>query len=387
MVRVASLFSQLLGEFSRSDFERAVSQHQAERYAKRFSCWDQFVAMLFCQLAQAKSLREITGGLASCEGKLRHLGLKRAPSRSTLAYANEHRSWELYETVFRQLLSRCQATVRGPRKFRFKNKLYSLDSTVIDLSLSMFDWAKYVQTKGAVKLHLLLDHDGHLPVFAHITDARIHDVELAQKLVFPAESVLVLDRGYLDYGLYEEWTDNRVWFVTRERSNAVYEVIEEHDDCPERGIIADQTIELTGTAGLRRCTHPLRRVVYRDPRTDQQMVFLTNQMRFSATTIASIYKERWQIELFFKALKQNLRIKTFVGVSPNAVRVQIWTALIAVLLLKYMQLRAKHGWSLSNLVMLLRLNLFTYRDLWRWLDDPEATPPIDPSDQLPLPLQ
>jgi hypothetical protein len=387
MVAVASLFSQLLDLFPRQEFEAAVRATKADRYAKKFRCWDQFVGMLFCQMAQAHSLREICGGLACCLGKLRHLGVTTAPNKSTLAYANEHRPWQLYQAVFEQLLPKCQVLARGRTKFRFKNKLYSLDSTVIDLCLSMFDWARFRRTKGAIKLHLLLDHDGYLPTFGLVTDGKVHDVKVAQTLQFPAGSVVVMDRGYVDYELFGRWTKEGVWFVTRLKDNAAYRVIERREVRKEQGVYCDQVIELTGPAALSKCPHPLRRIRYRDPETGRTLVFVTNQMAFAAATIARIYKDRWQIELFFKALKQNLRIKTFVGTSANAVRVQIWTALIAMLLLKYLQFKAKLGWSLSNLVALLRWNLFTYRDLWAWLNDPYETPPLGgPVEQLSLGL-
>jgi hypothetical protein len=387
MVRTASLFSQLLGIFSRVEFERAVRRHDAERYAKGFSCWEQFVAMLFCQLAQAHSLREICGGLACCLGKLTHLGIREAPRKSTLAYANEHRPWQLYETIFGQLLARCQPLARGKTKFRFRNKLYSMDSSVIDLCLSLFDWAKFRQTKGAVKLHLLLDHEGYLPVFAHITTGKVHDVKIAQKLDFPAGSILVLDRGYNDYALFGRWTKQGVSFVTRLKKNATYRVVERRRVPQGRGVLCDQLIRLTGLHAERDCPYTLRRVKYRDAETGKLLVFLTNHLDFGATTIARIYKDRWQIELFFKALKQNLKIKTFVGTSANALRTQIWTALIAMLLLKYLQFRSRLGWALSNLVAFLRWNLFTYRDLWAWLDHPFQTPPLGPVvEQLVLDL-
>jgi len=378
MVRVSSLFSQTLALFSRTEFHSAVNEHRAERYSKGFSCWDQFVAMMFCQLAQAKSLREICSGLACCVGKLQHLGVKSAPSKSTLAYANEHRPWELYETVFTQLLGRCQALARGRKPFRFRNKLYSFDSTLIELCVSLFDWARYRRTKGAVKLHLLLDHDGYLPTFGVISEGKMHDVRMAWALELPPDSVVVLDRGYTDYHLFGLWTDEGVWFVTRIKGNAAYRVVESRD-VPERGgVVCDQVIELTGQQARIVCPHRLRRIKYRDAETGQTLVFLTNHMGFAASTIARIYKERWQIELFFKALKQNLKIKTFVGTSPNAVRVQIWTALIAMLVLKYLQLRSRLGWALSNLVALVRWNLFTHRDLWTWLDNPFETPALEP---------
>jgi len=378
MVRVASLFSQILSLFPRTEFQRAVQHHGAERYSKGFSCWDQFVAMMFCQLAQARSLREISRGLASSVGKLSHLGIKTAPSRSTLAYANQHRPWQLYETVFGQLLSRCHGVARGKKRFRFRNRLLSLDSTVIDLCLSMFDWARFVKAKGAIKVHLLLDHEGYLPSYAVITDGRVNDVRVAQSLEFRPDTVLVVDRGYLYYALYARWTEKKVWFVTRERSNADYRVVERRELPSRGGVVADEIIELASAHGRQRCPHLLRRVEYHDSETGKSLVFLTNHMRFAASTIARIYKDRWQIELFFKALKQNLRIKTFVGTGPNAVRTQIWTALITMLLLRYLQLQARFGWSLSNLVALLRWNLFTYRDLWDWIHDPFQTPPLEP---------
>ncbi len=378
MVRVASMFSQVLSVFPRTEFHLAVRQHQAERYAKGFGCWDQFVAMLFCQLAQAHSLREICGGLACCLGKLQHLGVKIAPNRSTLAYANEHRPWELYQTVFGQLLGKCQLLARGSKRFRFHNKLYSLDSSVIDLCVSLFDWAKYRQIKGAIKLHLLLDHEGYLPTFGVITEGKVHDVKVAQQMEFPRDSILVIDRGYLDYCLFGRWTDQGVWFVTRMKDRMVYRVVERRRVPRVRGIVSDQIIELTSPEARGRCDHLLRRIGYRDPRTGIRLVFLTNHMSLGASTIARIYQDRWQIEAFFKALKQNLRIKTFVGTSPNAVHVQIWTALIAMLLLKYLQFRSRLGWALSNLVALLRWNLFSYRDLWAWLDDPFENPPQGP---------
>lgn len=388
MLRVASLFSQVLGLFPRTEFQQAVKQHHAERHAKGFTCWEQFVAMLFCQMAQAHSLREICGGLACCLGKLRHLGIEAAPNKSTLAYANERRPWQLYQTVFEQLLAKCQVAARGKKRFRFRNKLYSFDSTTIDLCLSLFNWARFIKAKGAIKLHLLLDHEGYLPTYAVITDGRVNDVRVAQALEFPPDSILVLDRGYLDYALYARWTEQQVWFVTRERRNADYRVLERRKVPSRVGVLSDEIVELASRHGRTRCPRQLRRITYQDPHTGKFLVFLTNHMGFAASTIAEIYKDRWQIELFFRALKQNLKIKTFVGTSPNAVRTQIWTALIAMLVLKYLQLRSRLRWSLSNLVALLRWNLFTYRDLWRWLDDPFETPPLEPQpEQLILDLR
>jgi len=370
-----SIFSQLLQLFSRIEFQQAVKETKAERHARGFTCWGQFVAMLFCQLGRAHSLREIAGGLRSCEGKLKHLGIT-APAHSTLAYANEHRPWELYQRVFFQLYQRCSQQFAGKKKFRFKNKLLSLDSSIIDLSVTLFDWAKFRRTKGAIKLHLLLDHDGYLPSFAWITEGKRSDVKIARQLHFDPGTIIVYDRGYNDYSLFGQWTAQGVFFVTRMKDNALYEVVGEREVPQNRNILKDELIQLTGTKAEEKCPYPLRRIEVYIPETNEIMVFLTNNMDLGATTIAAIYKDRWQIEIFFKILKQNLKIKTFVGTSANAVKIQIWTALIAILILRYLQLLSQYRWSLSNLVALLRMNLFTHRDLWSWLNKPFDTPPV-----------
>ena len=375
MNRFCSIFSQLLQLFSRIEFQRAVKQTKAERHARGFTCWGQFVAMLFCQLGRAHSLREITGGLRSCEGKLKHLGIT-APSRSTLAYANEHRPWELYQTVFLQLLERCRSQIHGKKKFRFKNKLVSIDSSIIDLSVTLFDWAHFRRTKGAIKLHLLLDHDGYLPAFAVITEGKRADVKVVPQFRFAPGTIVVEDRGYMDYELLGRWTAQGVFFVTRMKGNALYEAVGERAVPQDRNILKDELIELRGIQAREKCPYPLRRIEVYDPEKNEVLVFLTNHLDLGATTVAAIYKDRWQIEIFFKALKQNLKIKTFVGTSANAVKIQIWTALIAMLILRFLQLRSKFHWSLSNLLALLRMNLFTHRDLWAWLDQPYEVLPI-----------
>ena len=375
-----SMFSQILKLVPRIEFERMVRQTRAEHAAKGFSSWSQFVAMLFCQLGRAHSLREIEGGLKSCEGKLAHLGIE-APARSSLSYANAHRPWELFQQVFYGLYETVAASVRAPRKFRFKHKLVSLDSTVIDLCLSMYDWAKFRRTKGAIKLHLVLDHDGYLPCFGIITEGSVHDVKVAQQIHFAPGTIVVDDRGYNDYRLFAKWTEAGVFFVTRMKDNAQFEVIEEREPPQNRRILRDQTIELSGAGAQEKCPHRLRRIEAVREDTGETLVFLTNHHGLGASTIAAIYKDRWAVELFFKALKQNLKIKTFVGTTANAVKTQIWTALISMLLLRYLQLSSRFGWSLSTLVALLRMNLFTHRDLMTWLDAPFATPP-DPQ-QLP----
>jgi hypothetical protein len=382
MVKGASLFSQLLSEFPRYEFELLVKKHGAEKGAKGFSSWTQFVAMLFCQVAKADSLRVICNGLSCCAGKLVHLGVRNAPKRSTLSYANSHRTSALYEELFWKALDRFRAKDGGigwrKPKFRFKNKLLSMDTTVISLCLSLFPWAEFQKTKGAVKAHLVMDHGDYMPSCLTITDGKESDVAVARTMVFNPGSIVVVDRGYNDYGLFARWTERGVWFVTRQTDNAVFEVVEERAVPQGRRIIADHLIRLTGVRAESRCPHVLRRIVVWDEQKARQLVFLTNHLSFGATTIASIYKDRWEIEVFFKALKQNLKVKTFVGTTENALLIQIWTALIAMLLLKWLHHISKAGWSLCNLVSMLRMNLFTYRCLFEWIHKPFDTPPEVP---------
>lgn len=379
MIDVTSCFSQLLSLIDRAAFERAVKQHKAELGAKGFSCWEQFVAMLFCQMGAAHSLREICGGLATAMGKLVHLGVRVAPTRSTLAYANSHRPWQLYQSVFENLLKQCQAMAAlKQRRFRFKHPLRSLDGTVIELCVTMFDWARFQRTKGAIKLHLQLDHQGYLPCCAVLTDANTSELAVARRMEFSPGSIVVIDRGYLDYALYERWNKAGIYFVTRAHTNMVYKALENREMTARGNVLKDEKIQLSSAYAQKRCQSPLRRVVVWNSEHEREFVFLTNIHHLAASTIAAIYKDRWQIELFFKALKQNLKIKTFVGTSENAVQVQIWTALIAMLLLKFLLLKSTWAWSLSNLAAMLRFNLLSYRDLWAWLDAPFKIPLTTP---------
>ena len=390
MVQAASLFNQLLQHFIRTEFAALVKKHEAERNAKGFASWTQFVAMLFCQLAHADSLREICNGLACSEGELVHLGITKAPNKSTLSYANEHRPAALFEDLFYTTLKRFreqQGLGARKAKFRFKNKLLSLDSTTISLCLEMFPWAEFRRAKGGVKAHVLLDHDDYLPSYVLITEAKTSDVRVAQWLDLNAGSIVALDRGYNDYALFGKWTERDVFFVTRLKANAAYEVVESAMGPLPRHILADELIRFTGEQAAKDCPHLLRRVVVWDDVNQREIVLLTNLLHFGATTIAAIYKDRWEIELFFKALKQNLKVKSFVGTSQNALLIQIWTALIALLLLKWLHHLSQAKWSLSNLASMLRLNLFTYRDLRRWLKNPFGTPPLVPlAEQLTLNL-
>lgn len=377
MIQSGSLFTQVLSLVDRGGFSRAVRNFGAERGAKGFGCWDQLVAMVFCHLAGADSLREISGGLSTAMGKLVHLGLKQAPARSTLSYANKHRCWQLFQGVFEQVYRQAEDLAgRQKRRFRFKNPLCSIDSSTIELCLSMYDWARFRRRKGAVKLHLMLNHQGCLPKWALVTDGKVSDVRVARELAFEPGTIVVMDRGYVDYRLFGQWCEDGVWFVTRAKSNMSYHAVANRL-VPDRGnVLCDEEIELSG----QKCPHRLRRIEVWDEENQKLIVLLTNHKGFAASTIARIYKDRWRIELFFKAIKQNLKIKTFVGTSQNAVQIQIWTALLCMLLLKILQMRARFGWSLSNLAAMLRFNLLTYRDLWAWLDRPYQTPAIGPPD-------
>ena len=346
--------------------------------------------MLFCQLGRADSLREICNGLGCCLGRLVHVGIAKAPCRSTLAYANEHRPAALFEELFFAALARFrgqQALGARQHRFRFKNKLLSLDSTTISLCLSLFPWARFRRAKGGVKAHVLLDHDDYLPAYVLLTEAKRSDVKLADSFRLNPGSIVAIDRGYIDYALFGRWSMAGVFFVTRLKENSAFEVVEECAVPQNRNIRSDQLIHLTGLQAQADCPGLLRRTVVWDAENEREIVLLTNLLEFGPTTIAAIYKERWQIELFFKALKQNLTVKTFVGTSENALRIQIWTALIALLLLKWLHHLSQANWSLSNLASMLRLNLFTYRDLTHWIDNPMGTPPLIPvAEQLTLAL-
>jgi hypothetical protein len=367
------------------EFEQLVEEHGSDRGAKGLSSWSQFVAMMFCQLGRAQSLREIEQGLTSAEGRLQQLGVGAPAKRSTLSYANAHRPWQLYQSVFHRLYQRC-ADIAPGHKFRFRSPLLSLDATTIDLCAEVFDWARFRRTKGAVKIHMLLDHDGHLPRYAVITDGKTSDIEVARRLELPPGSIVVFDRAYNDYLWFTELTLFDVGFVTRMKDGSLYEVVE-HRSVQGKGVVRDEIITIkTKHAEVDEKPVRLRRIEFVDD-DGKEFVFLTNRLDLAAVTIAEIYRQRWQIELFFKAIKQNLRIKTFVGTSENALHIQIWTALIAMLTLRFLQLRSKWNWSLSNLVAMIRLNLFTYRDLHAWLDDPFTPPDVGLRDQqLPLVL-
>ena len=366
-----TVFAQLLKFVPRHEFEALANQHHEGQKLRKMSRWSQFVALSLAQLSGRSSLRDIVSNLSAQSAKLYHLGSCQV-TRTSLARVNERQSHVLYESLFHKLLSRCQGF--APRHgFRFKNKLYSLDASTIDLCLSVFPWAKFRTTKGAVKLHVGLDHDGLIPSFVTITDGKCGDVTAGRTLDLPADSIVVMDRAYIDYGWFNTLNNKGIFFVTRQKRNARYRVIERRDVLKSKGLTCDQSILLTGTKAAT-CPVPLRRVGYRDPDTGKHYVFMTNNFHLAAKTIADIYKARWQIELFFKCIKQNLKIKSFVGTSRNAVLTQIWVAMCTYLLLAWIKFSSRIDSSLQQMIRLLQLNLFERRELLplRRGDPPEA---------------
>ena len=355
-----TVFSQLLKLVPRHEFETLANEHHAGRRLRKMSRWSQFVAMALAQLSGRASRRDVASNLSAQRAKLYHLGAA-VVSRSSLARVNEKQPYSLYEQLAGKLLTQCQGP--APRHgFRFKNKLYSLDASTIDLCLSVFPWAKFRTTKGAVKLHVGLDHDGLLPAFMTITDGKNHDITAARSLRLSKGSIVVMDRGYNDYAWYNQLNSQGVFFVTRLRKNARYCVTERRHVIKSKGLTSDQSIRLTGTKASN-CPITLRRVGFKDAVTGIQYYFLTNNFDLAASTIAEIYKARWQIELFFKWIKQNLKIKSFLGTSRNAVMTQIWIAICVYLLLAYLKFASQIDKSFQQILRLLQLNLFDRRDL------------------------
>jgi putative transposase len=355
MAHCNTIFGQMLKLIPRHHFSSLEQQHGTGRAARSFSRWDQFVHLLFMQLTGRVSLRDGIVGLKARVRSLYHLGVQ-AVARSTFADANKMRPAAFFEALFVRFYQRCQPV--SPRhKFKFNNKLYSLDATVVQLCLALFPWASFRRTKGAVKLHTLLDHDGYLPAFVTITEGRRHEAKVASLPRLPRGSIVVVDRAYTDYAWFRTLKSSGLFFVIRQKSNAVYEVREQRPVPRRSGVTADQIISLTGPKAAS-FPYILRRVCYTDPETGKKYVYLTNNFRLSPRTIADIYKERWQIEIFFRWIKQNLKIKAFIGNSANAVMTQIYVALIAYLLICYFKFLSGVNIGLQELFRLLQLNLF-----------------------------
>ncbi len=378
-----TVFAQLLRLVPGHQFETLAKSHHVGRCFRKTSRWSQFVALATGQLSGRRSLRDIVSNMTAQSALLYHLGSRKV-TRSTLARVNEQQPHAFYEALFARLYQRCR-TVAPRHGFRFKNKLYSLDASTIELSLAIFPWAQFRQRDGALKLHLGLDHDGGIPAFMSLTDGKVHEVTEARKRPLPRGSIVVMDKGFLDYSWYKVLSEQGVFFVTRARKNTRYRVTERRPVDKSKGLRADQTIELTGQKSNYETLPKLRRVTYVDLESGQRYQFITNNFALAASTIAAIYQQRWQIELFFKWIKQNLKIKTFLGVSKNAVTTQVWVAMCVYLLLAYLKYLSKTSASMQQILRLLQLNLFMRRDLVALLrGDPPDPMPITPQQQLAL---
>ena len=366
MYKVNTIFSELLRIFPRYEFEKLENRYQGNRYTKYFTGWQQLITLLFAQAGGKDSLRDIETSLSVHYSKWYHIGL-RGMKRSTLSDAMQNRSYKIFEGLFYKLLEKCQS-VTPKHRFRFKNPLYSLDSTVINLCLSIFPWATFRKRKGAIKLHYLYNHSGSLPTFMTMTDGKTHDIRVAQdrdKLDFALlpDSIISMDKAYLDYRWLYSLTKRQITFVTRVKSNMKYDVIGQHKPIKQKQVVRDDLVELTGHKTKEKYPEKLRIVGYTDLETNQYYEFMTNNLKLAAKTIADIYKSRWQIELFFKWIKQNLKIKSFLGTSPNAVLTQVWVAMCYYLLLTYIKYQTKYCYSLTELgrmigeVLMERINL------------------------------
>lgn len=384
-----SVFSQILALVDRNICNKLVKKYQTDKHSKGINTWTHMVSMIFMQLSSACSVRDIANGLMSATGNLSHLGITKAPSKSSMSYINKHRSYVVFRDIYFELLEALEPSLAKSRKYArsLKRNIYLLDSTVIPLSLSLFDWAKFRTTKGAVKLHTVLDYDTGLPCYAVLSEAKKHDVKAAKTIDFPSGSVLVMDRAYVDFTWLNNLDSSGVFFVTRLKKNVKFDVIETFvTNEKHEHILTDEDIRLTGLFTDVKYPKNLRIVKVYDDKNDQELILLTNNMSWTADMISQLYKSRWAIEIFFKHLKQLFHVKSFVGTTENAVQIQMWCSLITILLLSHIKSKAIYAWHLSNLVSLLRLNLFVKVDLWQWANYPILKPekPPDKNGQLSL---
>ncbi len=380
-----TLFSQILSYLDRTSFQKIVKRHKGDKHCKGLDSWTHLVAMLFMHFADVESLRDISNGLRSALGNLNHLGVQEAPSKSGLSYRNKQRTHLIFKEYYFQMLEKLEPSLRKRRQYarRLKRQIFIMDSSIIPLSLSLFDWAKYRTKKGAFKLHAVLDYGTQLPQYAVIGQGKEHDIKAAKALSFPAESVLVMDRAYVDFEWLYGLDSTKVFFVTRLKSNAAIQVVESYlTDEKYDHIFTDEDIELMGALSKEKYPKELRVVRVWDEENQKCLHILTNNFTWTADTVSQLYKARWNIEVFFKHLKQLFKVKSFVGTSANAVRIQMWCALLTILLFRYLENRAEYAWHLSNLVAFLRINLLVKRNLQEWLDNPlqiREKPPPQPT--------
>lgn len=373
-----TLFAQAIGKLPKECIRKIIREEKMDKHSKGYDTWSQFISMMFCQFSGCDSVRDISNGLNSANGNLNHLGICRAPSKSTVAYQNAKRDSGVFRRIFYALLAHFgQQTIWQRTKFRFKMPIKLLDSSTITLTMSLYEWAHYTTKKGAVKMHTLLDYDSLLPEFVNITDGKCGDNRGALDIPVSPHSVVVADRGYCDFSLLDYWDSRNVFFVVRHRDNLLYSQIEERllPETRAQNVLIDEIIELTGEQTKKKYTKPLRRIAIWNDKHGYVVQLLTNNFKLSASTIAQLYKARWMIEIFFRNIKQLLKIKSFIGTSRNAVETQIWTALSTMLLLCLLKHIAKYKWGLANLVVSLRLNTFTKIELKKWLNEPFTPPP------------
>lgn len=362
MHKIDTIFSELLKLCPSYHFEKAVEQYRGDRYVKSFTTWQQYITILYAQVTQKNSLRDIVTGLSAHVPRWYHIGLT-GVHKSTLSDANTNRDARIFEDLFYHLLSRCR-NLTTKHRFRFKNPLYTIDATTIDLCLAVFPWAKFRKAKGAIKMHCLYDHSGAMPSFLTGTDGKRHDVRVAKESSFPLlpDSIVSIDKAYIDYKWLYSLDNQRVWFVSRAKTNIDYVVTGQHE-ITGKGVLSDERIALQGPMTKAFYPKELRLIRYYDEERQKTLVFLTNNFKLAASTIAQVYKSRWQIELFFKWIKQNLKIKSFLGTSRNAVLTQIWVAMCYYLLLTYIKYQTKFCHSLLYLSRVIRETLFERKSL------------------------
>ena len=376
-----TLFSQIIQKIDRSLFNSLVKEKHTDKGNKGFDSWTHLVSMLFWHFAKSTSVRDISNGLGSATGNLNHLGVSRAPSKSSISYQNARRDADLFRDLYYSLLKTLgQQADQNRSKLKIKVPVYLLDATVIGLCLSVFDWATFRSSKGAVKMHTLLEYDGKLPTYVNITAGSVADNKGAYDIPLEKGSVIVADRYYNDFPMLQVWDSRGAYYVVRHKKNLAFSKIEERElpQQKSQNVLIDEVIELTNAKSQEKYPKRLRRVAVWDEENQQTIELITNNFKWSAQTIADLYKARWEIEVFFRDIKQLLHIKTFIGTSQNAVMIKIWTALITILLIKVMKNQAKYGWHLSNLVAFIRLNIFVKIELQKWIDHPFEEPPPKP---------
>ena len=364
------VYSQLIDHLPMHTFRRCVQRYRGNHKVKSFTCLDQYLCMAFAQLTYRESLRDIEACLRSQYNKLYHMGIRGKISRNTLANANKIRDWRIYAEFAQSLISIArQLYIDDDFGVELDQTVYALDSTTIDLCLSVFPWARFRQTKAAIKLHTLLDLRGNIPTFIHISDGKLHDINVLDELIPEPASFYVMDRGYLDFARLYTISQCAAFFVIRAKSNFQFRRIYSHPIDKDTGLKCDQTIALTGPHTSKDYPEKLRRIKYHDAQTNKTLVFLTNSFTLPALTIAQLYRCRWQIELFFKWIKQNLRIKSFYGTTDNAVKTQVWIAVSVYVLVAIIKKRLRLDMSLYTILQILSVNVFERTSLLQILTD------------------